>query len=342
MSARHARTRRGHARRSATVWLPQPAELGVPAAGRHRAPSPRTSSVQPAALGTAALVVAGGAAVIVAPQAAPVPVTVAAAAPAAILGPAERPVATQSAASRSGTRNSLSAQSPAVSADPVGELGAAADNPAAKAKHAKPVEAPAAVAAAPEGAPGIEAVAPVADAAAGIAGIAEVAEANLAPVKAAKSGPPTLYRGCGYNARIQQQPDLDAAQRRNARTIVEVGQELDLPPRAAVIALATAYQESWLRNLSYGDRDSLGLFQQRPSYGWGTPKQLQTPEYAAAAFYRPLADLPGWKRLPVTVAAQEVQRSAFPDRYAQWELMAAELVDDALDVPNADLNCNRG
>jgi hypothetical protein len=150
---------------------------------------------------------------------------------------------------------------------------------------------------------------------------------------------PRLARSCHYNPRIQQLPALDAHQMANARTIVAVAQLLQLPPRAAVIALATAYQESWLRNLNWGDRDSLGLFQQRPSFGWGTPKQILSPAYAAAAFYAPLVQLPNWQRLPVTVAAQSVQRSAFPHRYARWELMAATIVDQLLDVPNRELSC---
>ncbi|WP_051098266.1 hypothetical protein [Sporichthya polymorpha] len=152
---------------------------------------------------------------------------------------------------------------------------------------------------------------------------------------------PHLSRACGYTRRIQQLPALDAHQLANARTIVAVGQLLGLPPRAAVIALATAYQESWIRNLNWGDRDSLGLFQQRPSYGWGTRKQITTPAYAAAAFYGPLVSIPGWERMPLTVAAQAVQRSAFPNRYAQWELLAATVVDRLLEVPDRELRCRR-
>ncbi|GAA0636760.1 hypothetical protein GCM10009547_46380 [Sporichthya brevicatena] len=152
---------------------------------------------------------------------------------------------------------------------------------------------------------------------------------------------PKLGGACGYNPRIQQFPALDAHQMANARTIVAVGKLLGLPPRAAVIAVATAYQESWIRNLNWGDRDSLGLFQQRPSYGWGTKAQIRTPAYAAAAFYGPLVAIPGWERMPLTVAAQAVQRSAFPNRYAQWELLAATVVDRLLEVPDRQLRCRR-
>ncbi|GAA1939504.1 hypothetical protein [Amycolatopsis minnesotensis] len=104
-----------------------------------------------------------------------------------------------------------------------------------------------------------------------------------------------------------------------AATITAVGTKLGMPEHATTIALATALQESGLRNLPGGDRDSIGLFQQRPSQGWGKPDQLKDPVYAATAFYKRLAALPGWADLPVTVAAQAVQRSGAPDAYAQWE-----------------------
>jgi hypothetical protein len=151
---------------------------------------------------------------------------------------------------------------------------------------------------------------------------------------------PRLTRSCGYRASVQERPDLDAEQLRNARGIIDLGVLLGLPPRAEVIALATAYQESWLHNVHWGDRDSLGLFQQRPSQGWGRPKHLMAPNYAAAAFYLPLTRLPHWWRMPLTRAAQAVQASAFPNAYARWELMAATLVDRQLHVPDAELNCS--
>jgi hypothetical protein len=92
-----------------------------------------------------------------------------------------------------------------------------------------------------------------------------------------------------------------------------------------VIALATAQQESRLRNLDYGDRDSLGLFQQRPSSGWGTAGQVQDPVYAAGAFYDHLVTVPGWESGRLTEVAQTVQRSAFPEAYEQWGEMAQKL-----------------
>ena len=87
-----------------------------------------------------------------------------------------------------------------------------------------------------------------------------------------------------------------------------------MPARAASIALATAYQESKLYNIDYGDRDSVGLFQQRPSQGWGTVAQLTDPEFATNAFYDALAKVDGYREMEITVAAQEVQRSGLPRR----------------------------
>ncbi|SFF37053.1 hypothetical protein [Blastococcus tunisiensis] len=111
----------------------------------------------------------------------------------------------------------------------------------------------------------------------------------------------------------------------NARTIAQVGRDRGLPDRAVVIALATAQQESSLRNLDHGDRDSLGLFQQRPSQGWGTEAQVQDPVYAAGMFYDRLVTVPGWDTGRLTDVAQAVQRSGFPELYQQHEAMAVEL-----------------
>ena len=111
----------------------------------------------------------------------------------------------------------------------------------------------------------------------------------------------------------------------NAATITAVGTARGLPERAVTIALATALQESALRNIKHGDRDSLGLFQQRPSQGWGTPKEIMDPTYSAGEFYDHLVKVPGYTRLPLTVAAQRVQRSGFPQAYAKHEPDAALL-----------------
>ncbi|WP_034271138.1 C40 family peptidase [Haloechinothrix halophila] len=112
----------------------------------------------------------------------------------------------------------------------------------------------------------------------------------------------------------------------NAQTIVTIAVRRTLPKRAAVIAVSAAMVESQLRNLSYGDRDSLGLFQQRPSQGWGSREEILHPPYAANTFYDHLIALPGWHTMPPGVAAQAVQRSGFPDRYAPQEPVAAEIV----------------
>ena len=124
---------------------------------------------------------------------------------------------------------------------------------------------------------------------------------------------------------------LSGDQMKNAQKIVDAGKAMGLPPRAWVIALATSMQETKLHN--YGDlggsndHDSLGLFQQRPSSGWGTPQQLTDPTYAAKAFYKSLTKVDGWSKMPLTDAAQAVQVSAFGDRYAQWEAKAGDVVD---------------
>ena len=125
---------------------------------------------------------------------------------------------------------------------------------------------------------------------------------------------------------------LSDEQRQNASTIIGVARQKGAPPRAWLIALATAKQESDLRNIPYGDRDSLGLFQQRPSQGWGSPAQVLDPVYSTTIFLDRLLQVPNWDRLPVTVAAQTVQRSAFPDAYAKWEGLAAQLVSQLAGV----------
>ncbi|CAN5165973.1 hypothetical protein BH09ACT3_BH09ACT3_00700 [soil metagenome] len=128
-------------------------------------------------------------------------------------------------------------------------------------------------------------------------------------------------------------PGMTAEMTTNARTIVGVGRSLGVPEYGLVIALAAAMQESGLRNLDYGDRDSLGLFQQRPSTGWGTPAQVRDTTHSARLFFggpsnpnkgktRGLLDIPGWQSKTVAQAAQAVQRSGHPDAYAKWEAPA--------------------
>ncbi|AWB95320.1 hypothetical protein DCE93_06320 [Agromyces badenianii] len=126
---------------------------------------------------------------------------------------------------------------------------------------------------------------------------------------------------------------LTEEMRGNARIIIDVGRALGVSDHGIVVALAAAAQESGLRNVSHGDRDSLGLFQQRPSQGWGTVDEVLDPVRAASAFYggaanpnpgrtRGLLDIAGWESLTVTQAAQGVQLSAYPDHYAKWEASA--------------------
>lgn len=138
--------------------------------------------------------------------------------------------------------------------------------------------------------------------------------------------------------------DLDGEQAANAQVIVSVGQQRRVPPQGLVVALMTAMQESTLRNLPFGDRDSLGLFQQRPSTGWGSPEQVMDPARAAAAFYGGAAsptpnpgllDIAGWEQMSATVAAQAVQRSGYPDAYAKWEASATAWVGQILEDPAA-------
>lgn len=115
-------------------------------------------------------------------------------------------------------------------------------------------------------------------------------------------------------------------QKANAAIIVGVGQQLQVPERGQWVALATALQESGLRNIDYGDRDSVGLFQQRPSQGWGTVAQIMDPVYSATQFYNRLLEVPDWPSMPLWEAAQTVQRSAFPTAYSKWENLAASLL----------------
>lgn len=109
--------------------------------------------------------------------------------------------------------------------------------------------------------------------------------------------------------------ELDTEQAENATTISAVAVRRGLPARAVSIAIATAFQESKLRNISHGDRDSVGLFQQRPSQGWGTVTEIMDPYYATNAFYDALEEVDGYQEMRITEAAQKVQRSGFPEAY---------------------------
>jgi hypothetical protein len=133
-----------------------------------------------------------------------------------------------------------------------------------------------------------------------------------------KLGPECTVRAGG-------EVDLDFVQMANAATITAVGVRRGMPERAVVVALAAALQESKLENLEDGDRDSLGLFQQRPSQGWGPPEKIGDPRYAAGRFYSALKKVKGWKTMRITEAAQRVQRSAYPNAYDKWADEAAIL-----------------
>jgi hypothetical protein len=134
---------------------------------------------------------------------------------------------------------------------------------------------------------------------------------------------------------------LSTTQMDHAKTIVDVAERMHLPKRAAVVAVSTSMQETNLRNLANTglpgsenlpndgtgyDHDSVGLFQQRPASGWGPVDQLMDPATSAKKFYQALDEVPGWENMPVTVAAQTVQGSAFPDAYAQHQATAETVV----------------
>lgn len=135
---------------------------------------------------------------------------------------------------------------------------------------------------------------------------------------------------------------LTAVQLQHASTINAVGLARGIPERGRVIALATAYQESGLRNLDHGDRDSVGLFQQRPSQGWGSIAQIMDPVYASGKFYDALLQVSGWQQMSLTAAAQAVQYSAFPDAYAKWEPSALTLARALGGTTELELSCRAG
>jgi hypothetical protein len=135
---------------------------------------------------------------------------------------------------------------------------------------------------------------------------------------------------------------LDPEQAANAATISAVATSRNLPERAVTIALATSLQESGLRNLNHGDRDSMGLFQQRPSQGWGTAAQIMDPVHASNEFFDSLVKIAGYTRLPLTVAAQRVQKSGYPQAYAKHEADAALLSSAVTGRVSAALSCTTG
>jgi hypothetical protein len=154
-----------------------------------------------------------------------------------------------------------------------------------------------------------------------------------------------IYRALGHatstcQVHVRQSTyTLEPDQAENATTIAAVGKRLGLPDHAVTVGLAAALQESNLRNLAHGDRDSLGLFQQRPSQGWGSASQVMDPNYAATAFFAHLQKVDGWQNLPVTTAAQEVQHSGAPEAYARWANEARDLAIATTGELPAALTC---
>ena len=142
-------------------------------------------------------------------------------------------------------------------------------------------------------------------------------------------------RGYAMQTEITFSPEQSS----NAATIAAIALRRGLPARAATIGIATAIQESKLRNIDYGDRDSLGLFQQRPSQGWGTAAQVMDPEYATNAFFDALVKVDGWQAMAITEIAQEVQKSAAPEAYADHETEGRVLASALSGHAPGDFGC---
>lgn len=160
--------------------------------------------------------------------------------------------------------------------------------------------------------------------------MASTCNASLGPITAGPAG-----SGAGDAAKLTDE------QRDTVAKIIAIGKERNLPPRAWQIAIQAGMTESGLRSLNYGDRDSLGIFQMRPSMGWGTPAQVTDPHYAINKFYDVLEKVPNWDKQRPGESAQDVERSAFPDRYHKWEPMAAHLIGNVGLVPDPT-GCGQG
>jgi len=166
----------------------------------------------------------------------------------------------------------------------------------------------------------------IACAAIGTVAVGGQAAIGCAPAKTTSSSPALGQIGTPPSGGYPRIGRWDPTQVANAATIINVGAQRGVPARGWVIAVATAMQESSLRNLPGGDRDSVGLFQQRPSQGWGTPAQLQDPIYASSKFYAKLVTIPGWRTMPLAEAAQAVQNSRDGRLYADDEADARTVV----------------
>jgi hypothetical protein len=150
-----------------------------------------------------------------------------------------------------------------------------------------------------------------------------------------------IVEGCSALLNGSKQ-SLATDQAANASLIAAIAVQRGLPARAATIAIATSMQEAKLRNINYGDHagpDSRGLFQQRPSQGWGTEGQIMDPVYSTNAFYDALVKVPGYESLSITEAAQEVQRSAFPEAYSQQEELGRAFASALTGNSQASLDC---
>jgi len=132
---------------------------------------------------------------------------------------------------------------------------------------------------------------------------------------------------------------LDLEQAHYASIVVGMSVKRGLPPRAASIAMATVYQETGIRNLNYGDLDSVGLFQQRPSQGWGSRKQLLDPHYATDKFYDALVKIEDWETADITTVAQRIQNSSYPDAYRDHEADARVLASALTGHSTAGFTC---
>lgn len=173
-------------------------------------------------------------------------------------------------------------------------------------------------------------------------GVSMATAASAEPAPVSKEAAPFTSKALdgGKVPSTQDATQLTQEQIDNARTIIAVGKGAELSTQAQKIAVMTALQESSLINVDGGDRDSAGLFQQRPSMGWGTLAQVTDPIYSSKSFYgvnpeganRGLIQVPGWETLSPGAAAQAVQGSAFPDEYDKWEPLATELVEGNQDV----------
>jgi hypothetical protein len=172
-----------------------------------------------------------------------------------------------------------------------------------------------------------------------VAAIVVATVGTVLGLNAVRSGS-VVTPACTVTGAANHRYTLSPEQAQNAAIIAAVAQKDQLPDHAVTVAEAVSLQEAGLTNLPYGDRDSVGLFQQRPSQGWGTEAQLLDPTYAASAFYRRLAQIPGWQASPVTQAAQAVQLSAAPSAYAVWEDEARALAIALTGEVAAGLSCH--